>query len=35
MLMNVFNSQHFFVNIPVIPGHFYYFIFALNYIILL
>ena len=31
MLMNVFNSPYFFVNIPVIPVHFNYFIFCFKF----
>ena len=31
MLMNVFNSPYYFINIPVIPVHFYYFIFYFRF----
>ena len=31
MLVNVFNSLYFVVNIPVIPTHFYYFIFCFKF----
>ena len=31
MLMNVFNSSYCFVNIHVIPVHFYYLIFCFNF----